>query len=208
MVRLPVLSSDRPATRAKHVRRIRGARYLGFRCTHCGNCCVDTIVPVTAEDVQRLARGTGLGAEQIVAFYAGDEFDDGGEGLSFAELDIGPRILGLRRRLDPERDEEACRFFQHDRCTVYADRPITCRLWPFSLGFDEAGQVNRLELNDSVECQYALDGAIDLPALKRDWQHDDEQDDRWQRTIARWNQRHRGGTRREFLAYVGLRRAR
>jgi Fe-S-cluster containining protein len=166
---------------------------------------VDTIVPVTSEDVRRLARGTGLPPDQIVAFYQGDELDDGGDGLHFAELDIGPRFLGLRRRWSDEREEETCRFFRGDRCTAYADRPLTCRLWPFSLGFDAQGRVNRLGINHAVECRYTLEGEVELPALERDWQRDERQDERWERQVAGWNRRHRGGTRRQFLSYVGLR---
>jgi Fe-S-cluster containining protein len=196
---LPVVPSARP-------RAYWGAKYLSFRCTGCGNCCTDTIVPITGDDLRRLCEGTGLPADRVVSFYAGDEFDDGGSGLVYVELDVGARTMGLRRRAARAHGEatDVCRFFRDGRCSVYEHRPVTCRLWPFSLTLDGRGRPTRLALNDAVECPYALDGQVDEAALVADWRLDDEQDARWRRTARAWNLRHSGGTAAEFLAFAGL----
>jgi Fe-S-cluster containining protein len=197
-LRLPVVA-PRP-------RAYWGAKYLAFRCTECGNCCTETIVPVTGDDVRRLCAGTGLPAERVVTFYGGDEFEDGGEGLAFVDLAAGPRTMGLRRRRARVngQDADVCRFFRDGRCSVYPHRPITCRLWPFSLSLDDRGRPTRLELNDAVACPYRMDGAVDQAALVADWREDDAQDARWRRTVDAWNRRHAGGTPQAFLAFAGL----
>src|SRR5688572_32257782 len=48
-------------------------KYLGFRCTGCGNCCRDTVVCVTDSDVRRIVDGTGRAAREFVRFYRHDE---------------------------------------------------------------------------------------------------------------------------------------
>src|SRR5688572_1074121 len=125
---------------ARRTRSFWGAKYLGFRCSHCGHCCRDTIVPVTGSDVARLREGTGLSVARIVSFFAPDEFEDEGDGLTFIDLDVGRRTMGLRRAHDPKGDR--CAFFQGDRCSVYEHRPTTCRLWPFTVRFDERGRIS------------------------------------------------------------------
>jgi Fe-S-cluster containining protein len=205
MIHLRVLPADPASPMHRRHRRFWGEKYLRFRCTDCGNCCVDTIVPVTGQDVLRLMKGTRLPAEQIVAFFRGDEFDDGGDGLTFVELDVGARVMGLRRRFSVSREEDACRFYDGKKCTAYAHRPSTCRLWPLQPTLDEAGRITRLALNDTVDCRYDLEGQVDPERLVANWRRDERQDEQWTQKVDRWNRRHRGGARREFLKFVGLR---
>ena len=123
--------------------KFNGEKFLKFRCTECGNCCSDTIVPITHEDVARMMKGTGLKAMDIATFYKSSDFDDGGEGLQFVNLDGGRRTLGLRKRFDKENDRDSCAFFKGDRCSVYEHRPVTCRVWPFTLRFDPQRQARQ-----------------------------------------------------------------
>jgi Fe-S-cluster containining protein len=185
-------------------RKFWGEKYLGFRCTHCGNCCSDTIVPIALDDLRRLTRGTGLAADAIVSFYGRDEFQCGGSGLLFVELDVGPRTMGLRKRRDARNGRDACEFFKRDRCSVYEHRPVTCRIWPFTLGLDDRGHLTRLEVNRAVECPHEMDGVVDRHELVRDWRLDDRQDARFRRVVDRWNRRHRGGSATAFLAFLGF----
>lgn len=192
---------------AFHARRPRfhGAKYLKFRCTDCGNCCSDTIVPITHLDVERLMRGTGLEALEICAFYEPGDFDDGGEGLPFANLDGGPRTLGLRKRHDKPNGRDACAFFRDSRCSVYEHRPVTCRVWPFTLGFDSTGRrVNSLSINPSLPCPYELDGKNTVSQMVADWRWDDRQDEAWASKVSAWNRTHTKGSPQEFLAFLGL----
>jgi Fe-S-cluster containining protein len=200
-VRLPVVSST--AKSPRKARAFWGAKYLSFRCTHCGACCKETIAPITGDDLERLVKGTGLSPHQVVDFYAGSEFEDGGEGLVYVDLDVGSRTMGLRRAVNRRGQPTGCRFFVEERCSVYDHRPVTCRLWPFTVALDDQGQMNRLSINDAVDCAYQLDGVVDGKALTRHWREDDVQDGRWQRVVERWNRRHAGGTRESFFAFLG-----
>ncbi len=179
---------------------MRGSKFLRFRCTHCGNCCTDTIVPVTHHDLKRLSKGTGLKAERFCAFYKADDFDDGGEGLGWVELAEGRRVLGLKK----QDKADACFFFKDERCSVYEHRPITCRVYPFQLDFNRQGQVTRMSINDAVECPYELDSSQKLAEILKNWNADDRQDDAYFRKVEAWNRRHKGGTAEEFLRFLGV----
>jgi Fe-S-cluster containining protein len=190
-----------------HARRpkFHGEKFLAFRCTECGNCCSDTIVPVTDEDVRRLMHGTGLAARDIATFYKKSDFDDGGDGLEFANLDGGRRTLGLRKRMDEPNGREACEFFRDNRCSVYKDRPVTCRVWPFTLRFDASGRrLSSLTVNGSLPCPYELDGKNTVSELVATWRWDDRQDEAWIAKIREWNRTHSAGSQDEFLGYLGL----
>jgi Fe-S-cluster containining protein len=79
----------------------------------CSACCHDTEMPLTEEDAARL------------------------EALGHARADFS-RVEGgvLTLRTDPTRATEAgapCFFLEGGRCSVYADRPTGCRIYPFVL---------------------------------------------------------------------------
>lgn len=190
------------ARRAKTA--FKGEKYLKFRCTDCGNCCSDTIVPITGQDVQRLMAGEKLPSNKILEFYKSDEFDDGGEGLHFAELDEGRRVMGLQKRFDKENERDACKFFKNNRCSVYESRPVTCRVWPFTLRFDDRGHISSLAINDTLHCPYEMDGDNKPSKVAGDWKWDDRQDEVWEKAVTTWNEKHAGGTRKEFLKYLGI----
>jgi Fe-S-cluster containining protein len=180
MVRLPVVSDVPDA--------------VTFRCTDCGNCCTETVVPVTTVDVLRVARATGLRPDKIVSFYAPGSFVDGGRGLPFAALDVGPRVMGLAQTGD-----RRCKFHRSDRCTVYDVRPVVCRTFPFSID-EEAG----LRMNEGVDCRYERDGVVDVAQVVRACRREGRQDVAWRRVIDAWNEQWAGGGRSEFLSFVGL----
>lgn len=185
--------------------KFHGEKYLKFRCTECGNCCSDTIVPISHLDVQRLMQGTGLKATDLCTFYTPKDFDDGGDSLEFANLDGGRFTLGLRKRFDKENDRDSCAFFKDNRCSVYESRPVTCRVWPFTLSFDASGKrVTSLSINPALPCPYELDGKNTLSQVMADWNWDDRQDGEWSAKVREWNRTHTKGTEEEFLAYLGL----
>jgi Fe-S-cluster containining protein len=193
------------ATFLARKKKFQGEKFLKFRCTDCGNCCTDTIVPVTSQDITRLQKGLKLPAQELAEFYKASEFDDEGEGLHFVRLDIGARVMGLRKRFDEKEERESCKFFKDNRCTVYEHRPVTCRVWPFTLSFDDTGKrITRLEINDALPCPFELDGANDPKKVAADWKWDDKQDDVYSTQIKAWNKEHAGGTAEDFFKFLGL----
>jgi len=182
-----------------------GEKFLKFRCTDCGNCCTDTLVPVTHLDIKRLMLGTKLPASQIAEFYKSSEFADEGEGLQFVELDLGARVMCLKKRYDEKEEREACKFYRDQRCTVYEHRPVTCRVWPFTLSLDSEGRrITKMSINDALPCPYELDGMNEPKQLIKNWTWDDQQDDEWEKSVKLWNDTHAGGSAEEFFKFLYL----
>jgi Fe-S-cluster containining protein len=186
-------------------KKFSGEKLLNFRCTDCGNCCTDTIVPVTHLDLKRLMLGTKLKPSEIVEFYKSSEFADDGEGLHFVELDMGRRVMGLKKRFDEKEQKEGCKFYLDQRCTVYEHRPVTCRVWPFTLSLDDEGRrITKMEINDALPCPFELDGKNQPKDLIRNWKWDDNQDEEWEVSVKNWNLGHKGGSPEAFFKFLCL----
>ena len=79
---------------------------FSFRCNACSRCCRDKTIQVNPYELARLSRGLGLPVAEVVVRYT-----DGG--------------VHLRRREDGR-----CVFLGAAGCSVHADRPLVCRLYP------------------------------------------------------------------------------
>lgn len=102
----------------------------------CALCCYETEMPVTGEDVARL------------------------EALGHARADFtirGPDGLIVLRTRDEER--RPCFFLRDDRCSVYADRPAGCRIYPFVLNASR-------KLTRDEDCPHRREFPMD-PSMKR-----------------------------------------
>lgn len=94
----------------------RAAPY-GYACRRCRHCCYGMIIPVDPYEIARLARQLG---ETTTAFRAART--EGGAGTSLRHTETG-----------------ACVFLGPQGCTVYADRPLACRIYPLALQLDADG---------------------------------------------------------------------
>ncbi len=87
---------------------------LRFQCQRSGNCCSGGpgVVRVIDEDITRLARHLDL---------TGREFRE-----VYTRL-VGDEDVSLR-----DKSNHDCIFFDRNQgCTVYENRPLQCRTWPF-----------------------------------------------------------------------------
>lgn len=80
-------------------------------CTVCANCCKYSIVAVTAEDIEEIAKHLGTTAEAALSMYTVDDPDD-----------RGSRIL--------KSSAEGCVFLDRNLCMLYDARPKACRAFP------------------------------------------------------------------------------
>ena len=187
--------------------KVKGAALLAFRCTGCGNCCKEPLLPLTDADVRRISRKTGDTATDIVRWVDRHGIDMEDEPEAFVMLRQGKRVMVLRH------ERGGCRYLGTDnRCTIYSSRPLGCRIYPFDPDFSPKGKLVRLKIVKATECPYELDGDNDPDELR-------ELDDRYQKAhwdyndkVAEWNRtqadRKRAGyaaqTAREFLGFLGL----
>jgi Fe-S-cluster containining protein len=185
---------------------IHREQILKFRCTGCGNCCKEPLLPLTDADVVRIAEHTGDSPTDFVRFVDRHAIDLDGEPEAFALLRQGRRVMILRHQ------GGACRYLGADqRCRIYGARPLGCRIFPFDPSFTRKGTLRRLRLIDAAQCDYALDGVNDVDSMRSLHQRYEAATRAYQQKIAAWNrlqtQRKRAGkalrTARKFLEYLG-----
>ena len=92
------------------LRRIAEGIEEQIDCTICANCCRVATVKLQERDIERLARHLRLSEPEFVAQYTVEDAEEG-------------RIL--RRS-----EESGCVFLDGTECTVYDERPDTCRRFP------------------------------------------------------------------------------
>jgi len=92
------------------LRRIAEGIEEQIDCTVCANCCRVATVKLAERDIERLAHHFRISVAEFVATYTMVSEDEG-------------RIL--RRS-----DETGCVFLDGTACTVYDERPDTCRRFP------------------------------------------------------------------------------
>lgn len=111
---------------------------FSYRCARCRRCCHDKLIQVNPYEAARLARNRGI---STTAFFR--DFLEGS--------------VYLRRR-----DDGACVFLGDGGCTVHADRPLVCRLYPLGRHVLASGEVNfsRLEPHSHSEGVFGREGTV------------------------------------------------
>lgn len=82
---------------------------FGYACKACGRCCQHKIIQVNPYEVARLARLKGMTSAEFRAAHT-----ENGQGA-------------ILRRTE---DTDTCVFFGEHGCSVHAERPLVCRLYP------------------------------------------------------------------------------
>lgn len=186
---------------------VPGEKYLKFRCTGCGNCCKEPILPLTDRDVARIARGTGHDPQDFVRWIDKDGIDMDDEPEAFVRLRQGKRVMVMRQ------GRGGCHYLgADDRCTIYASRPLGCRVFPFDPSYTKQGKLRRLKLIQAADCRYELDGKNDPEQLRELHGRHERATSAYQARVADWNReqarRVRQGraaqTAREFLSFLGV----
>lgn len=184
-----------------------GERFLKFRCTGCGNCCKDPILPLTDQDVIRIEQRTGVEAQTFVRWVDRHAIDMDDEPEAFVRLRQGKRVMVMRQ------GRGGCHFLGKDqRCTIYGSRPLGCRIFPFDPTYDDRGKLRRLKLIQATECLYELNGSNDPSAVRDLHERHDGATRRYHERIAEWNRQQarrvrqgkRPQTSRDFLVFLGV----
>ena len=175
-------------------------KYLKFRCTGCGNCCRETIVCITDQDVQRIVEGTGHSPRTFVHFFSEEEVTMDKRDPLWVRFDTGKAVMGLRWK-----DDHCIFLHDNNRCTIYEHRPVTCRDHPFNVTLSETGAVERISLSRIVPCPHAWDGNMSRRSLRAIQTWNEQQQESYIRRIKEWNKREVGPkTRPAFLRFLGF----
>ena len=113
---------------------------FGFVCGRCSRCCHDKVIQVNPYEVARLARGLGMSTGEFAARHT----DQG----------LGVHLL--------RRDDGACEFLGPEGCTVHADRPLVCRLYPLGrhVADDGSERFSHMTPHPRSEGEFTGDGSI------------------------------------------------
>lgn len=180
---------------------------LKFRCTGCGNCCKVPVLPLTADDIQRVTAGTGVNPTRFVRFKDRHSIDMDEEPEAFALVRQGKRVAVMRQ------GRNGCHFLGADnRCSIYEHRPLGCRVFPFDADYGKDKKLRKLTILNVTDCPYELDGqnsARDIVA--RQEQYNDDNDAYYAR-VEDWNRLQRSRKRRgqpaqstrSFLEFLGV----
>ncbi|HUR70123.1 MAG TPA: YkgJ family cysteine cluster protein [Candidatus Thermoplasmatota archaeon] len=103
----------------------------------CAVCCYETEMPLTVDDISRL----------VALGHAKDDF------VTWSDDETAQ----LKVREEPGKP---CFFLRENRCSVYADRPQGCRIYP--LVMNERGRVVRDE-----DCPHRAEFPMDASAGRR-----------------------------------------
>ncbi len=186
---------------------VPGERFLEFRCTGCGNCCKDPLLPLTDQDVIRIQQRTGVAAQSFVSWVDRHGIDMDDEPEAFVRLRPGKRVMVMRQGAG------GCHFLgKDDRCTIYGSRPLGCRIFPFDPTFSKQGKLRRLKLIPATDCLYELDGKNDPDQIRELHQRHEGATAAYQVRIAEWNKaqsrRVRQGksaqSAQDFLSFLGV----
>ena len=157
-------------------------RLLKFRCTGCGNCCRDPLLPLTNADLSRIVTHLAVDPAELVKWVSGREIALPAKDENFVSLRQGPRVMVLRHT------RGHCRFLGADnRCTIYSFRPLGCRIFPFDPDFSRNGKLLHLRMIDATDCAHELDGSNSVRSLLRLNQDTARELAAYHGIVANWN---------------------
>ena len=114
--------------------------HFGYRCHRCLHCCHDKRIQLNPYEVARLAKNRGVTTTDIRERWTVD-----GQGVELARTETG-----------------ACVFLGIDGCTVHADRPLVCRLYPLGRVIEPDGseRFERMEPHPQSRGEFLDRGTI------------------------------------------------
>lgn len=117
----------------KNVIRVTPSTKIRFKCTGCGDCCrhVKETVPVDSQDVFYLTKFLRDSGEEV--FCTDQVLQDFAEPVMIDES--GYFVYFLKS----VGEQDSCIFLKDNRCTIQKAKPKACRVYPFVIEPNEAG---------------------------------------------------------------------
>jgi len=128
-----------PIVRPQETRYTRDSAF-SYTCHACSRCCHDKIIHLNPYEVARLAQNRGVGTSEFLTQYT----DAAGTALKRVE-------------------EGACVFLTAEGCTVHADRPLVCRIYPLGRHVTAQGEewFSELAPHPQTEGGYGTAGTVE-----------------------------------------------
>lgn len=113
---------------------------FSYTCQGCGRCCHDKTIRLSPYEVLRLARNRGMTTTDFIKHHT----EAGGTVLKFRD------------------DDRGCAFLSGAGCSVHADRPLACRLYPLARWTDPDGKESygRLTPHPQTSGIYGQSGTV------------------------------------------------
>jgi len=116
------LNSEQPRSFITLSDKFRFACRPGLKCFN--SCCRNVNIFLTPDDVFRMKRRLNITSTEFLERYT----------LQFAVAKTGLPVVMLKMKDDPDK---SCPFVTPEGCSIYSDRPWSCRLYPLSYNNDE-----------------------------------------------------------------------
>jgi len=137
------LTNEQPRTIITPSDKFRFACRPGLKCFN--SCCRNVNIFLTPADVFRMKRRLNMTSTEFLEKHT----------LQFVAPNTGLPVVLLKMRDDAEK---TCPFVTPEGCSIYSDRPWSCRLYPLSYNNDEdyyeiiADPAVCLGFNEAKEC--------------------------------------------------------
>jgi Fe-S-cluster containining protein len=172
--------------------------FVQFRCHHCNHCCTEVVCLPTPWDVARIARETGANPYLFIEFLQPDEISE-----VEAEDPTWLKVRGRKYIMALRRDEQSCFFLDKATrfCSIYEQRPLLCRLYPFAYEESDSGAFLGFSLHEDVGCPRHCDGRVPVAPLHGLYLEDQNHQNEYIALVNAFNTSRRPGKRPEdFIA--------
>ena len=163
-----------------------GRETVRFKCHHCNHCCTEVVCLPTPWDVLRIVRATGANPYDFLEWLTPDEL------TGVARNDpTWLRVQGERYMMALSRDERVgCYFLDVETrlCSIYAHRPLLCRLYPFKVIEGRDGSYRGFTLHKDVGCPRHRDGEVATQPLHEIYLDDQDHQAEYYDLVERFNE--------------------
>ncbi len=182
----------------------RISKLLKQECGQCSSCCRDIQVDITDRDLKRLVMLTGISADKLVRLYGHNKDDNDVEG-DWINLSYGKRAIVLNKKRNGD-----CIFLgSNNGCIAYKARPMTCRIFPICVVYDEDHDIVNLEKSEvitdkTITCKCSPGTGQTYNNFMSTAKKARVEHAAFIKKIDRWNARNNKGNKNDFLQFLGF----
>jgi len=182
----------------------RISKLLKLDCGQCSSCCRDIQVDITDIDLKRLVKLTGISADKLVRLY-GHNKDDKDEESDWINLSYGKRAIVLNKKRNGD-----CIFLGQDNgCIAYKARPMTCRIFPVCVVYDDDHDIVNLEKSEvitdkTITCKCSSGRGQTSKNFMYTAKQARVEHAAFIKKIDHWNNLNKQGNKNDFLRFLGF----